>query len=215
MKKTNRGRALLRKLTGPKALPVLCYVVVVLGWLVVSATNLAVDTMLIHNGTLAPQTLTVDDFELVELEKAGENTVQATGYDPQMILKNVPPVVRSLQMEVTYSSQPNEVDLYYAAAGQPFGDDRRVWAVPQPDGSYLFTLPRKEIASLRLDPASTTIKMKFTSIALNLPQSPANYFNLGWGGLVVLLVLPAFVAAGLRLALNVVQYCLGRGRKFN
>lgn len=197
----------LKKITSPRVLPVLCYGIILLGWLAVSAAGFAADMVLAANGALAQQPLAVNNFTLDQLEVQPDGTLQATDHDPKMFLNQLPQTVRTLRMEATYSSKPYEINLYYTTRpGEDFGKDRRVWPVLQPDGSYLFTLPRQHIEALRLDPASAAVEIDIAGLTLNVPRSAASYFNPGWDGLVLLLVLPAFVAAGLRWVLNVIQY---------
>lgn len=192
----------------PWALVLVCYVVAIVGVFAVKTFYFVSDKISVANGSLVQTTLVPEDFDLVALEPIGGGVYQSIDADPQMILIELPTKVRNLTLRTTYSSKPLEIDLYYTTKlGQDFGKTMRVWPVIQADGSYLFTLPHESIQSLRLDPASAAVKIEFEEISLNQPQSAIQYFNPGWSGLVLLLVLPAFAAAILRWIISVVQYC--------
>lgn len=197
----------IKWLQKPWALVLACYVVVIVVSFGVMLSQFVADKMGIANGTLVEMNLTPNDFELIELEQIEGNLYQSTLDDPQMILLQVPQTVRTLRLESSYSSKPYEIDLYYTTKpGQDYSKTMRVWPVIQSDGSYLFTLPRTHIESLRLDPASAAVQIEFGNITLNEQQSVIHYFNPGWSGLVLLLIMPAFIAALLRFVLIVIQY---------
>ncbi|MDL2325181.1 hypothetical protein LJC61_08585 [Ruminococcaceae bacterium OttesenSCG-928-A16] len=213
MKKIKQKGAFTKKVKHPLFLPAACYVIMVVCWLVVCLGSLVTNAASIANGTLVETTLISDDFILESLVPLPDGRLQATDDDPQMILQN-PPLVRSFRLYVQHSSNPYEINLYYTTKpGQPFGKDMRVWPVLQGDGSYLFTLPQTHIEALRLDPASAAVQMEVEKIVLNQPRTIISYFNPGWAGLVLLLVLPAFAAAVLRWVLGVVQWIRMRTKK--
>lgn len=198
----------------PWALIVTCYVVILVCVLAVNTFYFVSDKISAANGSMVQMDLTPEDFELIEINAEGNIVYQSISADPQMILAELPTKVRTLRFTAEYSNSPNEIDLYYTTkAGQDFSNTMRVWPIIQEDGSYLFTLPHESIKSLRLDPSSTIAKIEFGEIVLNEPQSALQYFNPGWSGLVLLLILPAFAAAILRWGINVVQYSKNRKRK--
>ena len=79
-----------------------------------------------------------------------------TGGDPQMILEDVSgQVVRTLSYQAEFDGSPREMCLYYTTAvGEPSSQDRRGFPGVSADGTSGYTLPRKNIVSLRLDPCS-------------------------------------------------------------
>ena len=145
------------------AIPVLCYLVALVAWILWGAAALGSDLLARNSGRLAEQTLHAGDFALVDLElqesalQEGEpETLLTLTGDPQMILEDVSDrTVRTLQVFAEYEGDAREMCLYYTTeAGQPYSQDRRVYPALQADGSYLYTLPRTRTVALRLDPCS-------------------------------------------------------------
>ena len=196
------------------ALPALCYLVALAVWIVLGAAALAGDIWARSRGSLSEQTLHAADFTLDGLEPLegradgeAEMLVTTTG-DPQMLLADLGGrTVRTLQVFARYEGDAREMCLYYTtAAGQPYSPDRRVYPAQQADGSYLYTLPRTRIVSLRLDPCSPdenkTVQMTFApgTITLNAADSlPAawQYFVPSWYQAFCLVLYPALAAAAL------------------
>lgn len=197
-------------------IPVLCYLAVLLVWLIVCTINCAGDGIARGNGSLAQQVLTAEDFELDGMVRQADGSYLCATDDPQMILPQLDGKVRSLRLWAEYSGNSYEMNLYYTTSADSeqnsgrFGQTQRVWPVAQNDDSYLFTLPRKTLYALRLDPASAPasqeLVIRFDRIVINEPVSAWSYFNPGWAGLVVLLILPAFLAALLRWVLDMVRH---------
>lgn len=197
--------------------PAVCYLLAAVVWLMLAAVHCLSDGMARGSGALAEQTLAAADFQLVDLETLGEAVdetgqsaalLRSTSGDPQMILEDVAGgqiegrMVRTLRLYCTFDTDPREMCLYYTTAvGQPYSQDRRVFAASQPDGSYLFTLPRASLCALRLDPCSpeenkaTTITLQ--KVVLNRPAGPASYFVPSWYQLYCLILYPALAAAAL------------------
>ena len=124
--------------------------------------------------------------------------VTTTG-DPQMLLADLGGrTVRTLQVFSRYEGDAREMCLYYTtAAGQPYSPDRRVYPAQQADGSYLYTLPRTRIVSLRLDPCSPD-EGKQVIIALDkivLNAQVGGYFLPSWHQAFCLVLYPALAAA--------------------
>ncbi|MDD4850238.1 MAG: hypothetical protein PHO10_06005 [Gemmiger sp.] len=195
--------ALLQK---KAALPALCYLVAAVGWLAVSTWNFGADMAAKANGTLREQPLAVSDFALADLEVTGTDSggatlLETTSNDPQMILEDVSAqTVRTVQLYVRYTGTVREMCLYYTTApGQDYSQDRRVFPALQPDGSYLYTLPRTRLVALRLDPCSPeegkTVAMAVETILLNRPVAPAGYFVPSWYQLFCLALYPGLAAA--------------------
>ena len=73
--------------------------------------------------------------------------------------------MRTLSYTARFEGEAREVCLYYTTApGQPYSQDNRVFPGRTADGSYVFTLPRTTLVSLRLDPCSpdenATVRLK-------------------------------------------------------
>ena len=121
------------------AIPVLCYLVALVAWILWGAAALGADLLARNSGRLAEQTLHAGDFALVDLElQAGEpETLLTLTGDPQMILEDVSDrTVRTLQVFAEYEGDAREMCLYYTTeAGQPYSQDRRVYPALQADGS--------------------------------------------------------------------------------
>ena len=192
------------------AIPVLCYLVALVAWILWGAAALGADLLARNSGRLAEQTLHAGDFALVDLElQAGEpETLLTLTGDPQMILEDVSDrTVRTLQVFAEYEGDAREMCLYYTTeAGQPYSQDRRVFPQALGDGRYLYTLPRTTIVALRLDPCSPdenkTVQMTFApgTIMLNAADSlPAawQYFVPSWYQAFCLVLYPALAAAAL------------------
>ena len=187
------------------ALPALCYLVALAVWIVLGAAALAGDIWARSRGSLSEQTLHAADFTLDGLEPLegradgeAEMLVTTTGA-PQMLLADLGGrTVRTLQVFARYEGDAREMCLYYTtAAGQPYSPDRRVYPAQQADGSYLYTLPRTRIVSLRLDPCSPD-EGKQVIIALDkivLNAQVGGYFLPSWYQAFCLVLYPALAAA--------------------
>lgn len=187
------------------ALPALCYLVALAVWIVLGAAALAGDIWARSRGSLSEQTLHAADFTLDGLEPLegradgeAEMLVTTTG-DPQMLLADLGGrTVRTLQVFARYEGDAREMCLYYTtAADQPYSPDRRVYPAQQADGSYLYTLPRTRIVSLRLDPCSPD-EGKQVIIALDkivLNAQVGGYFLPSWYQAFCLVLYPALAAA--------------------
>ena len=185
------------------AIPVLCYLVALVAWILWGAAALGADLLARNSGRLAEQTLHAGDFALVDLElQAGEpETLLTLTGDPQMILEDVSDrTVRTLQVFAEYEGDAREMCLYYTTeAGQPYSQDRRVYPALQADGSYLYTLPRTRIVALRLDPCSPDegkqVTIRLDRVTLN--TQVGGYFLPSWYQIFCLVLYPALAAAAL------------------
>lgn len=206
-------KAMLKKLRHP--IPVLCYGLTLTGWLVWSLFCLGSDLV----GGVAPIPLKAEDFSLINLEKVGENVYFTTNGDPQMILENTAGLpVRNLAINASYTKDAREMCLYYTTRpGEDFSQDKRVFAVQDDTGTCTYTLPRKKISALRLDPCSPAenelLNMTVESITLNVSQPWGSYFALGWSGMFRLVLWPGMAAALLSILQGLVQTVLFRKKK--
>lgn len=187
------------------ALPAACYLLTLAGWLVLGAWNFGSDALSRARGTLTEQQISLEEFQLVDLD-AQEGGYTSTSSDPQIILEDVSDrVVRTLSYQAEFDSEPREMCLYYTTAvGEPYSQDKRVFPTIGEDGSYIYTLPRTTIVSLRLDPCSpdatdpVTVQFAGDAITLNdadaLPSGLA-YWLPSWYQLFCFLLYPALAAA--------------------
>lgn len=187
------------------ALPAACYLLTLAGWLVLGAWNFGSDAVSRAQGTLTEQQVSLGEFQLVDLD-AQEGGYTSTSSDPQIILEDVSDrVVRTLSYQAEFDSEPREMCLYYTTAvGEPYSQDKRVFSTIGEDGSYIYTLPRTTIVSLRLDPCSpdatdpVTVQFAGDAITLNdadaLPSGLA-YWLPSWYQLFCFLLYPALAAA--------------------
>lgn len=187
------------------ALPAACYLLTLAGWLVLGAWNFGRDAVSRAQGTLTEQQVSLGEFQLVDLD-AQEGGYTSTSSDPQIILEDVSDrVVRTLSYQAEFDSEPREMCLYYTTAvGEPYSQDKRVFPTIGEDGSYIYTLPRTTIVSLRLDPCSpdatdpVTVQFAGDAITLNdadaLPSGLA-YWLPSWYQLFCFLLYPALAAA--------------------
>lgn len=184
---------------------VLCYSVYILFQLGSGLWGIVFDTVLKIGGKLEPQTLSIEQFEMVNLapEQTGWRSQTA---DPQLLYL-LDGYALNLRVKMQFDATPGELDLYYTQkAGEDFDKYRRVWAVQQPDGSYLYTLPRTKIHTLRLDPGSAeNLGIQIEEIQINQSVSINRYFDISLNGLFCLVVYPALVAAILQYLLPFLQ----------
>lgn len=187
------------------ALPAACYLLTLAGWLVLGAWNFGSDAVSRAQGTLTEQQVSLEEFQLVDLDEQ-EGGYTSTSSDPQIILEDVSDrVVRTLSYQAEFDSEPREMCLYYTTAvGEPYSQDKRVFPTIGEDGSYIYTLPRTTIVSLRLDPCSpdatdpVTVQFAGDAITLNdadaLPSGLA-YWLPSWYQLFCFILYPALAAA--------------------
>lgn len=190
-------------------LPALCYALALAGTLCADTVRLAVDAMDRANGTLTARELSLADFTLVNAHAEGEGVLVSENEDPQMRYA-LPEGGRldSLTVAISYDRYPYERCLYYTTRpGEEFGQNKRVWATENADGSLTFQLPRG-VRAIRLDPGSASgLHMTFSRLTLNAPRTAADYFLPSGGGWFALLVLPAFAAAVLQWLAELCAAC--------
>ncbi len=199
------------------ALPLTCYLLAAVCWLVLGAVHAGGDALARQQGRLREQAVPVEDWQLVGLAPAATPetaapqdavTLATTDGDPQMILEDVSDMtVRTVSYAVEFDGDAREMCLYYTTkVGEDYSQDRRVFPQSLGDGQYLYTLPRTPIVALRLDPcspdANKTVGLTFSpaSITLNGADTlPAawEYFVPSWYQAFCLVLYPALAAAAL------------------
>lgn len=185
------------------ALPKACYLCAAVLWVLWGALC-RVDDLGLEPARAVP----VQGLELVDLIAADEQgAYTAASADPQIILAGLSgQKLRTLSYVPQFpGGDPREMCLYYVRRpGEPFSQDKRVFAHVQADGRYVYTLPHGEIAALRLDPCSpgdgapVTVVFRDDVIDLNhaatLPHG-VDAFIPSWYQLFGLLLCPALAAA--------------------
>lgn len=192
------------------ALPLTCYLVAVILWLVLGAVHWGSDALARSAGTMYEADVPVSDWQLAGLTETAATPESAalitTDGDPQMILEDVSDrVVRTVSYTVEFDGDAREMCLYYTTkVGEDYSQDRRVFPESLGNGRYLYTLPRTSLVALRLDPcspdANKTVGLTFTpgTISLNAPETlPAvwQYFVPTWYQAFCLVLYPALAAA--------------------
>lgn len=198
------------------ALPLTCYLLALAAWLALGAVHAGGDALARGSGALYEQAVPLANWQLVGLTQTAATpetaawqeavTLTTTDGDPQMILEDVSGMtVRTLSYTVEFAGDAREMCLYYTtAAGQDYSQDRRVFPQALGGGRYLYTLPRTQIAALRLDPcspdANKTVDLTFSPAAITLNGAdtlPAvwQYFVPTWHQAFCLALYPALAAA--------------------
>lgn len=201
---SQNGKKRRRKFTfspGKKRLPLpaVCYLLALAGLLALGALRLGLDALDRHAGRLVTKELTLADFTLVNAHCEGADTLVSDNEDPQLVYTPDGGRIDTLTLMIDYNMFPYERCVYYTTRpGEAFGQNKRVWATEETDGSLRFTLPRRT-KSIRLDPGSrTALQMRFGDITLNAPREALAYFLPEGGGWFWLLVLPGLAAAVLQ-----------------
>lgn len=134
-------------------------------------------------GRLGSELLSVSEFQLKGLDILNSNTLHSLTDDPWMILSADDRDIYTVEVICTYSKSPHEICIYYSTSeNQPFSSDDRVWPVEIDTNTYLFTLPKKHLHSLRLDICSTSDnEITFEKIEINNADSFNRIlFPTGW-----------------------------------
>lgn len=177
-----------------------CYLLALVGVLGVNLLRLAIDSHDRATGRLQTQELRLEDFQLVNAYIEAPGVLRSENEDPQMCYgPTAAGRLDSLTIWVSYTDAPYERCLYYVTRpDEAFGQEKRVWARENADGSLTFQLPRGVLA-IRLDPGSRSgLGMRFERILLNAPKTAAQQLLPTAGGWFYLLVLPALAAAALQ-----------------
>ena len=166
------------------------------------AGNFALDQLLYAAGALKEKAVTLENTEqytLVNMERTGDGLVSTTG-DAQLLL-NPGTLVRWLRLVARYEGEASaEKDLYYHLPGFGYTSRLRVWPTVQPDGSWLYTLPRFAGQGLRLDLADTAgVAVELNAFVLNERQPWQEYFVPSAWQLFWLAVLPGLAGCALTL----------------
>ncbi len=185
---------------------VLCYSVYVVCVLAAALVGFVQDSFLKVQGQLSEKEVSVFSFQMQNLIAETENSWRSTTADPQLLYV-VDGYLSNVSIKMQFDANPGELDLYYTQnADETFDKYRRVWAVQQPDGSYLYTLPRTKISVLRIDPGSAeNLGITIEEIRFNTQTGPERYLDISLNGLFRLAVIPALSAAILKYLLHIFE----------
>ena len=196
------------------ALPLTAYLLALAVWLVLGAVHFGSDAAARAQGRLAEETMAVTDWQLVGLTPNEDGTLTTVDGDPQMILENVDGrVVRTISYTAQFDGEAREMCLYYTTkVGEDYSADRRVFPQSVGEGRYIYTLPRTNLAALRLDPCSPeenkTVTLAVRDITLNASDTlPAvwQYFVPTWYQAFCLVLYPALAAAAVSMIFAVLK----------
>ncbi|MCI2047012.1 MAG: hypothetical protein LKJ90_04785 [Faecalibacterium sp.] len=204
MKKTKR------RATAP--IPILIYLLTLVGWLIFSTALLTADQKAQKQGLMPTQAVTQSDFSLLNVLKANDKLVCITT-DPQLWWYNYDGIrVRTLTMTANYSKNPLEICLFYLKDGQAdFSLDQRVYPVQNEDGTYTFTLPTTKVSRLRLDICSDTCVIRDFAVTINAPRPAWRYYVPSNWYLFLMLILPGLAASAVSLLHNNIVLYLRHG----
>ena len=177
-----------------------CYLAALLVWLCIGTAHLAGDGIAALRGRMPETMLKASDFTLMDLNPVG-NVLSCASADPQMHWTNTQNIrVRGVTLRAVYDKLPQEICLYYLLEGQTdFSREQRVFPTQRADGSYVFMLPRTDIAALRLDVCSAYCVISDFSLTLNTPAAFWQYYLPGWWGMFELLLYPGLAACAISL----------------
>ncbi|MDL2218771.1 hypothetical protein LJC04_00275 [Ruminococcaceae bacterium OttesenSCG-928-O06] len=189
------------------ALVVAFYLLGILGLFVVQLGEFVVNRVLYVTGTLAPAELTLEDFDLLDLEADGD-VLLVLSADPQMLLKDTSRRVENLVVDFAYRHQPRQSSVYWAALGQDYS--RTKIAYSQNAQHQVYYLPVTGRQSLRFDPDSLNGNhITVGRIAINQPRPLWAFFVPGMARIVLVVVVPGLAAS----ALSILFQALGPRRK--
>lgn len=195
---------LLKKLY--KWLLPLCYGLWVAVWLCCALVHFVGD------GLRAEQGLIPQEAAPADIQQMADGTWASASIDPQLVWEGLNAEVRTLRLRADFTLAEGEMDLFYTRKeGQGFSLNNRVIAVPQQDGSYLYTLPAGNVHSLRLDMGNANENtITIHEITLN-PQLPAGqYFVPTLRDIVAALAVPGLACCAIYIILEIVKRILAK-----
>lgn len=185
-----------------KKLLCVCYAAFLLISLLWSAGTLAYDRGLRSSGELRPLRLSVESFELYNMEAAGEGVFVSLSDDPRMVLTDCPLHVSRIDIKIDFiNMDPGEFTLFYKPRPgmEDFDANFRLWGQLQPDGSYSFTLPLGECYGLRIDPGMYAgLQMDFVDIIMNETQPVSTFFAPTNSWFAAFIIFPALAASAIQ-----------------
>lgn len=174
-----------------------CYAVGLLVFLVWCVVGFAQNRLAYQSGALQTAALTLDDFDLVDLERQEDGTLLSVGGDPQLRLRDAARRVENVTVDFTYRLDPILVNAFWgdAADGDEAYSPRRMAYGKPAQGGLRFLLPAAGGQSLRVDPG-TAVGNTITvhSIIVNEKRPFYAFFIPSGAQSLLLCVLPALAA---------------------
>ncbi len=170
-----------------------CYGAGVLLLLGSQLVGLAANKIGYATGSLVAMELSIEDFDLVDLEQNGD-TLLSIGADPQMIYKQKEQKVENLIVEAEYRIIPREQNAFWAKIGQEHSIEQMVFATGK-DGT-LYLLPAAGGQQMRFDPDTRPGNViTIQRIAINQPRPLWAFFIPSAQQLILLATIPGLVAS--------------------
>ena len=179
-----------------------CYAVGLLVFLVVCLVGLVQNRLAYQSGALQTAALTLDDFDLVDLEPQEDGTLLSVGGDPQLRLRDTTRRVENVTVDITYRLTPLLVNAFWgdATTGEAAYSPRRMAYGSQTQGGLRFLLPPAGGQSLRIDPGTVVGNtIAVNRIVINEKRPFYAFFIPTATQGLVLCALPALVACAIGL----------------
>ncbi len=190
---------IIKKLAIKKHALIIMYAVTILLYILLSFGNFIYDKITMPSA----QELTLQDFELYNLEITGENTLTATGSDPQMILHNTNGNIRSVYYELETNAKGIACAYYTYNVEQDFSNRQRLLPEFGQTKTALYTFPHSGVAKIRLDIGSIAGDVyTFKQLTLNESIPFLNYFKLTNTQVICLLIMPVLIYSVIMYVVN-------------
>lgn len=173
--------------------PLACYAAALCVFVLLHLGFFVANRIMHANGSLVHTTLSVADFDLVEMTET-EDGLLTTGSDPQMHLRNTTLRVDNVRVELTYSQTPWMATAYWAAPGTAHSLRHMATGTHSPGAAH-FTLPATGGQSLRLDlDTKPGNALKITAIEINRPLPFYAFFVPSAGETALFVIIPGLAA---------------------
>lgn len=154
------------------------------------------------NGAIKTQSLSFYDFKaesIAEREIGGEIKYVSTDADPQLIL-TFDGKMTGMKFYMDSTMPTGEVVVYYTlSTDEDFSEKNKVWAKPEGNGIYSFTLSEKYIHTLRIDPTIFGGNfMTFGEFVVNPKRNFSDYLSFGYENLPFIVMYTGILASIIR-----------------
>ena len=154
------------------------------------------------SGALVTRVLTADDFELEGISK--EKDVYLTVNDDPKMTYAFDGNLSSVRIEMDYSLEPGEIVMYYTNPGdEGFSPRKRVWAKPDGDNGYVFSLPMQQVSRIRIDPTMYPAnRLRFGDIEINPETGAEKFYSVSPDQVFYFLIYAGMASAALKFLLT-------------
>lgn len=184
-----------------------CYLLALVLFLVVQFAGFVQNRAAYANGGLSPESYSQADFDPAGDADIREGWLAVTGADPQLILQDGEKRVETLTVWYQSRRAPRAMQVFWAAPGQDYSLANSAFPAATGQQGELcwasFRLPATGGQSLRFDPdteAGNLIRLEKAEVNRRRPFW--QFFVPGAGEALLLMILPALAACGLRLLLD-------------